>query len=84
MMDRPGALLDVDWIAGQIREPRLAEVRSSHRRTVSGSLSAIRGPATVSGRRLPFYWWAGDDEAGSQYAMKPGVARLFREARNTT
>jgi hypothetical protein len=81
LMDHPGELIDVDRLASQIREPRPGEGRTSHRRTVSGSLSAIRDPVVTSERRAPFYWWAGQGGAPSQYAMKPEVAKLFSEAR---
>jgi len=50
------------------------------RRSVSSSLSATAWPHQASGRRLPFYWWRNPGGA-SVYAMKPGVARLFADAR---
>lgn len=80
MMRRPGEQLDADFLAGQIRGRRPDETRSSHRRVVSGSLSAIRRAAEEADRSLPFRWWKGQDGAASLYAMRPSVAAIFLEA----
>jgi hypothetical protein len=80
LMDHPGERLSADWIAGQMSRGQTAGARTMGRRSVSSSLSATARPHKTSGRRLPFYWWRKTGEASS-YAMKPGVARLFRDAR---
>jgi hypothetical protein len=84
MMDRPGERLTSDWIAAEMSRRRAVGDREADRRSVSTSLSPVSGPHKVSGRRLPFYWWRGADGGASWYAMKPVVARLFREARQNT
>lgn len=80
MMRRPGEQLDADYLAGQIRGRRPGETLSSHRRVVSGSLSAIRHAAEAADRSLPFRWWKGQDGAASLYAMRPSVAAIFLKA----
>jgi hypothetical protein len=80
LMDRPGERLTADWIAAQLAQRPGNGARMPGRRSVSASLSFVSQPHKRSGRRLPFYWWRHDGEASS-YAMKPTVARLFREAR---
>ena len=45
-------------------------------------MSPAAQPTARSGRRLPFYWWRNNGDA-SPYAMKPTVAMLFRDARQT-
>jgi len=83
LMDRPGELVGVDVIAGQIRDRRPCEIATSHRRAVAGSLTFVRRPVAESGRRVPFHWWGGTRGLPARYAMKPRVARVFREARKT-
>lgn len=80
MMRRPGEQLDADFLAGQIRGRRPGETRGSHRRVVSGSLSAIRHPAWEARRSLPFRWWQGQNGAASLFAMRPSVAAVFLQA----
>ena len=72
--------LSADWIAGQLSRRHATSARAVGRRSVSSSLSATAWPHQASGRRLPFYWWRNPGGA-SVYAMKPGVARLFADAR---
>jgi hypothetical protein len=83
LMDHPGERLTSDWIAGQMPRRRADGARAASRRSVSTSLSPTSRPQARSGRRLPFYWWQDNGEA-SLYAVKPTVARLFREARENT
>jgi Family of unknown function (DUF6416)/Domain of unknown function (DUF3883) len=83
LMDHPGDRLTSDWIAAQMSRRRPSGARPAGRRSVSSSLSPVARPHAKSGRRLPFYWWQGNGEA-SLYAMKPSVAKLFREARENT
>lgn len=80
LMDHPGELLTADWIATQTSGRRTAGARPMGRRSVASSLTATAQPRADSGRRLPFYWWR-DNHGPSRYAMKPSVARLFRNAR---
>lgn len=80
LMDRPGELVNVDVLATQLRERRPGEAATSHRRAVAGSLALIGKPTKVSGRRAPFYWWAGVNGTSTRYAMKPQVAEVFRGA----
>ena len=83
LMDRPGQRLTSDWIAGQLTARRPDGTRPAGRRSVSTSMSPTAQPTARSGRRMPFYWWRTNGGASS-YAMKPGVARLFRDARQTS
>jgi hypothetical protein len=83
LMDRPGERLTSDWIAAQLSQRQAGDTRTAGRRSVSASLSPAAGPRARSGRRLPFYWWQ-DNGTASWYAMKPAVARLFRDARQDT
>ena len=46
--------------------------------------ASVSGPARESGRRLPFYWWAGAGGSPARYGMKSAVARLFRAATQKT
>ena len=80
LIDHPGERLSADWIAGQLSRRHATSARAVGRRSVSSSLSATAWPHQASGRRLPFYWWRNPGGA-SVYAMKPGVARLFADAR---
>ena len=41
------------------------------------------GLAAAADHRLPFYWWKGKDDSASSYAMKPLVAELFRDVRQS-
>ena len=78
LMDHPGRLIESD----EFCELRPADFPS--RGSVSRSLSGLRRAWADSGRRYPFYWWAGKNGGPSLYAMKPLVAELFREARDRT
>jgi hypothetical protein len=80
MMDRPGERLTADWIVGELSRRYEDEAHVADRRSVSAILSSVSQPHAHSGRRLPFYWWR-NGNGPSWYAMKPGVAQLFREAR---
>jgi hypothetical protein len=80
LMDRPGERLTSDWIAAQMSRYRADAAYMAGSRSLSASLSPVRRPHHRSGRRLPFYWWR-QSSGASLYAMKPAVARLFREAR---
>ena len=81
LMDHPGERLTSDWIAGQLTARRPDGARAAGRRSVSTSMSPTAQPTARSGRRMPFYWWRNNGDASS-YAMKPEVARLFRDARH--
>jgi len=83
LIDRPGERLSADWITAQIGDGDAAESASASRHAVAGSLSQLSGPRRDSGRRLPFYWWAGSDGEASDYAMKPSVAQVFQAARES-
>lgn len=72
LMDHPGQLLNADEICER------SEGRFTGRSSLSGALNGIAKPYRESHRNYPFYWWKGDP---SQYAMKPTVAELFRQAR---
>ena len=84
LMDRPGERLSADWIMAQIGDRDAAESASASRHGVAGSLTQLSSPHRASGRRLPFYWWAGSDGEASLYGMKPSVSRLFLAARENT
>ena len=75
LIDHPGELIDAD----KIRELRPSDIPS--RQSVAASLSGLRGAFEASGRRYPFYWWAGREGGPTQYAMKKTVANLFRDIR---
>jgi hypothetical protein len=81
LMDHPGERLSSDWIAGQLTRRRASGTPAAGRRSVSTSMSPAAQPTARSGRRMPFYWWRTNADASS-YAMKPGVAKLFRDARH--
>ncbi len=83
LMDHPGERLTSDWIAEQLTARRSDGTRVANRRSVSTSMSPTAQPTARSGRRMPFYWWRTNGGASS-YAMKPVVANLFRNARQTT
>jgi hypothetical protein len=80
LMDRPGEQVTSDWIVGQLSRYYGDEGRTPGRRSIPAILSSVRQPHRRSGRRLPFYWWR-QNAGPTLYAMKPGVARLFRQAR---
>jgi hypothetical protein len=84
MIDRPAERLSADWINAQIGDSGIDESATASRHGVAGSLSQLSRPHRDSGRRLPFYWWAGSDGEASLYAMKPSVAELFAAARVRT
>lgn len=72
LIDHPGALLSVDDIC------ELADGVFTGPRSVAGSINGLLRPQEASGRRYPFYWWAGNP---TRYGMKPSVAALFDQAR---
>ena len=72
LIDRPGQPLDVEEIMAIL--PGVF----TGRRSIAGSLNGLRLAQEASGRRYPFYWWAGNP---TRYAMKPSVAEVFRQAR---
>ena len=76
LMDRPGQRIDADTL---IEKLRLGPSRHS----VSGILTKAGRLKDEAGRRFPFYWWAGANGDPSLYAMKPAVAEVFREARDS-
>jgi len=78
LMDHPGRLVESDEFC------RIRPADFPTRRSVSTCLSGLRRAWAESGRRYPFYWWAGKNGGPSSYAMKPLVAELFREARDRT
>jgi Domain of unknown function (DUF3883)/Family of unknown function (DUF6416) len=82
LIDRPGQLLDSDWIAGQAPDPDGARDRTGRRRRVSNSIEGMSAAQAASGRQYPFKWFAGRNGSPSQYGMKHYVAALFREARD--
>jgi Family of unknown function (DUF6416) len=72
LIDRPGQPLDVEEIVELL--PDLFQGS----RSIAGALNGLRLAKEASGRRYPFYWWAGNP---TRYAMKPSVAEVFRQAR---
>jgi hypothetical protein len=73
LIDHPGQLLAVDDIC------RLRPDDFSGSRSIAGALNGLRTAHLASGRRYPFYWWAGSP---THYGMKPLVAALFGQARH--
>jgi hypothetical protein len=73
LIDNPGQLLTVDDIC----RLRPDDFTGSH--SIAGALNGLRNAHLSSGRRYPFYWWAGNP---TRYAMKPLVATLFSRARD--
>jgi uncharacterized protein DUF6416 len=73
LIDHPGELLDVERICA------LRPDTFSGSRSIAGALNGLYRAHQASGRRYPFYWWAGSP---SRYAMKPSVARLFGRVGN--
>jgi hypothetical protein len=78
LIDHPDQLVESDEFC------RVRPADFPTRRSVSTCLSGLRRAWAESGRRYPFYWWAGKSGGPSSYAMKPLVAELFREARERT
>jgi hypothetical protein len=74
LIDHPGRVLSVD----ELRE--LSGDAFENSRSVAGSARHLHRSYQESGRRYPFYWWKGKP---TRYAMKPGVAALFHQARNS-
>jgi Family of unknown function (DUF6416) len=72
LIDRPGQPLDTEEIIEIL--PDLFQ----NSRSIAGALNGLRLAKEASGRRYPFYWWAGNP---TRYAMKPSVAEVFRQAR---
>lgn len=72
LIDHPGVVLTVDDLC------ELSADTFTGPSSVAGAIKGLRKPKVVSGRRYPFYWWAGSPTG---YAMKPSVAALFRKAR---
>lgn len=72
LIDSPGAMLDVDEIC------RRSNGVFTSSRSIAGSITGLVKPHGESGRRYPFYWWAGNP---TRYGMKPSVAALFHQAR---
>lgn len=72
LIDHPGEPLTVEELCA------LAEGTFSGSRSIAGTLYGLHRAHRASGRRYPFYWWAGRP---AEYAMKAGVAALFKEAR---
>ena len=75
LIDRPGHVLGVDDLC------RLAPDKFTGSRSIAGSLNGLERAHSSSGRRYPFYWFAGDNNSPTRYGMKPSVAELFRQAR---
>ena len=69
LIDRPGQLLDADWIADQILGSDAARDRTSGRRTVARSIRGMRRAQTESGRRYPFKWFEGRNGSPTRYGM---------------
>lgn len=82
MIDRPGQLLDANWIADQIAGRSMSGL--ARPQVVARGIRDMRTAQTASGRRYPFYWWRGQNGSPTMYAMKPAVAALFRQARLAT
>jgi hypothetical protein len=72
LIDRPGQPVDVEEIMA------LLPGVFTGSRSIAGSLNGLRLATDASGRKSPFYWWAGNP---TRYAMKPSVAEVFRQAR---
>jgi hypothetical protein len=73
LIDHPGWLLTVDELC------ELSDGVFSGSRSVAGAINGLCRAHRSSGRRYPFYWWAGNP---ARYAMKPSVALLFHQARS--
>ncbi|MGN9780589.1 DUF6416 domain-containing protein [Nonomuraea sp. ZG12] len=74
LIDHPGRQLSVDDIC------RLTDDVFSGSHSIAGAISGLHRSYQASGRRYPFYWWEGQPTC---YAMKPGVAKLFLQARDS-
>lgn len=74
LIDHPGQQLNVEDIR------RLTGDVFSGPHSIAGAISGLHRSYQVSGRRYPFYWWEGQPTC---YAMKPGVAKLFLQARDS-
>jgi hypothetical protein len=72
LIDNPGRQLAVDELC------RLSNGTFTGSRSIAGALNGLSRSQRASGRRYPFYWWAGNQ---ARYAMKKSVAELFRFAR---
>lgn len=72
LIDHPGHQLTVDDLCA------LRPEVFSGSRSVAGSINGLVNAHEASGRRYPFYWWEGRP---TRYAMKPGIAQLFRDVR---
>lgn len=74
LIDHPGRLLTVDELCA------LSGGVFSGSRSVAGAINGLYRAHRLSGRRYPFYWWAGNP---ARYAMKPSVALLFGQGRSS-
>jgi hypothetical protein len=82
LIDRPGELVDADWLADQLLG---SEAGPDHRRQkVSRRIQGMLAAHKASGRRYPFKWREYRNGQPTDYAMKPSVAALFREARRAS
>lgn len=78
---RPGEIIDAKDIFEHLRGREWRDGDPNWRKSVAASLNSVwKIPKAKSGRRLPFYWWKPTRDTDTRYAMKPTVARLFREA----
>lgn len=73
LLDQPGRQLAVDDLIAASD----GAFPSSY--SVAGAINGLRLAHEASGRRWPFYWWAGTP---TRYAVKPSVAQLFNAARS--
>lgn len=81
LIDRPGQLLDADWIADRILGSDAARGTTSGRASVARGIRGMIPAQTASRRVYPFKWFEGRNGSPTKYAMKPLVAGLFAEAR---
>ncbi|CAM5269060.1 DUF6416 domain-containing protein [Streptomyces tanashiensis] len=47
---------------------------------VAGHMNTTGRARKESGRRYPFFWWAGKDGVGATYAVRRSVAEIFESA----
>jgi hypothetical protein len=81
LMDHPGEGIDADQITAYFAQHSPKGNNVPNRLSVAASLTPVSRRCRSSGLPVPYDRWAGANGAASVYAIKPTVARLFRDAR---
>lgn len=71
LLSRPGRLFTTQ----EVMEAVGGDLAGPH--AVAGALKAFSKPVGEANRRLPFYWWPSEGDAGAVYAVRPSDATTF-------